>query len=622
MNFYLNIIFFYFFNQIFHQSAGKDLLIFKLKKSRTNMANISNQEYLDKTNFQENNFFSSHDLNENKHNYMRCYNKHKDYSNDFNKLEEHSLNYTFSGCFFNNPNKNSQFEIDEDEQEKTEGILVNNSALEVKYEDNYRNIIENLKENLDARKTPDGINADYNSNFGANETDRIKLFGNSNLLVDDKKHKESFDKKLSSTDSNSYSNAQYHNNNNNIPNNLMNNADLVHGKGYLKNKIIFTTYKTGNLQLIKEEESKIKTNKCVPAISNKFDNYLQEKDNNLQGGEPNITSEESSLKTEHLNQNSNKNGLLHCLELPSSSNSTKSKHMQKQKSNSNSLQNNASRREFIKLRNKLAARKSRSLKETELARALALNKALKEEIVIKDRIIQALEHEIQELKNSKPFTIIDNNRFISANSMGNSNPNFFCQKCFISLFSVALVALIVFCVVSTIKPFIKTPQEKDTIGQNGGGSQNYPIEEFPNTDTTIMYTKSKDQSNNNNGQSTDIDQKSKMNPYFTDSNSLKPNVEETLNPNGEETSNPNEKSKFKPTGEETSNPNGEETLNFNSESKSNGNNFDNSKAISNAANNNSPINPNYSSQANAFSQIISFNSISIIILFFIWDLII
>jgi hypothetical protein len=236
----------------------------------------------------------------------------------------------------------------------------------------------------------------------------------------------------------------------NFDKNNINNTQKVVLNTNAGSKLLFATYKAPNLNTIIEEECKVKARGLIFKKVEKQEQIIDAKIDKCL----NIDNEFSNSKPDNLN--------LHSL----------------------------SRREFIKQRNKIAARKSRSLKETELNRALALNRALKEEIAVKNKIINSLEEENQQLKMRSSFTIVNNN----SNSYVRTGEGLFCNKCFMTIFTLALIAVIAFCVISSVKPYIKNT--KDII-PNNNSENNINNTLVPNGESIPDYnTSNKDNSKN------------------------------------------------------------------------------------------------------------------------------
>lgn len=296
-----------------------------------------------------------------------------------------------------------------------------------------------------------------------------------------------------------------HNNNMNMCMNNTSNSISARDSGkYYKFKhkrVIFTTYKTGNYKSIEEEESKLKKNAKMALFKNSNDTRTRatninnintntnDSNNSLEDCQnrnhkscstlisdthaSSVSDKTTNINIKNIEEKESFNSII-----DSSTNSLKNNNSSNDtKDNSNNITNNhkndnnnikdsyddsednkykisdkdaanMSRRDYIKLRNKLAARKSRSLKETELSRVLSLNRALKEEIMIKDKIILSLEEEIRELNDKRSFSIVNNNNYNSQS--GNS----YCNRCFLSIFSLAIIAVISFCIIATITPYI------------------------------------------------------------------------------------------------------------------------------------------------------------------------
>lgn len=97
-----------------------------------------------------------------------------------------------------------------------------------------------------------------------------------------------------------------------------------------------------------------------------------------------------------------------------------------------------SRKDFYKEKNKLAARKSRSNRKSDLSKLLSINKQLKDEVVRKNKIIANLENQVSSLKRERNLII---------STRGGFDENSMCNKCFMSVFSLAVITLIVSCVV-------------------------------------------------------------------------------------------------------------------------------------------------------------------------------
>ena len=95
------------------------------------------------------------------------------------------------------------------------------------------------------------------------------------------------------------------------------------------------------------------------------------------------------------------------------------------------------RRDFIKERNKLAARKSRNNKAAEYNRLYTLNKKLKEELEEKNKLIKELEIENFNLKKAYSGTsgisIGSTSNISGFNNRGNNNEGVYCNKCYMSI---------------------------------------------------------------------------------------------------------------------------------------------------------------------------------------------
>lgn len=127
-----------------------------------------------------------------------------------------------------------------------------------------------------------------------------------------------------------------------------------------------------------------------------------------------------------------------------------------------------SRREFIKERNRLAAKKSRSLKVAEVNKYISIIDKLKIQISEKDSLIQQLENEIAFFKRQESIKISNNN-----------SQGFVCNKCLMSVFSLAMISIMVICIVFAVKPYIGRGNNSDMIGKDN--IENTDSNSFGNT---------------------------------------------------------------------------------------------------------------------------------------------
>lgn len=127
-----------------------------------------------------------------------------------------------------------------------------------------------------------------------------------------------------------------------------------------------------------------------------------------------------------------------------------------------------SKKEYFKYRNKLSARKSRLNKENEINMLNAVNRELQRQIDLKDKYIQELEEEIQELK-SKHYSI----------RHGNSNSQ--CNKSLMSLLFVGVLGFMVILLVLDAKSF----NQKAHSSQKGNQST---LSTDKSDDNTIIET--------------------------------------------------------------------------------------------------------------------------------------
>lgn len=286
----------------------------------------------------------------------------------------------------------------------------------------YFNYLNNNKVNYEN----DEYSTDENckSNFSLNNFDYMEVINN---LNPNQKINKSFNNKsfkgnnpslglLSSTNSNSNSNS---NKSNNIINRTFN--ELDHKR---INKPIFATYKAPKISLTTIIESNETQNNDINNQSHSSYSHKLDKSNSIA-------------------ENNEISNYTNCRNLQTMVN-------EKYKDITDYKNSNMSKKEYIKYKNKLAARKSRGLKEEEYYRTLAENKVLKQEIKNRDNYIISLENEIKDLRvnlqNNRTFSIYNN-------SNSSTNTELTCNRCLLSFISVALVSVLVLCVVITVKSF-------------------------------------------------------------------------------------------------------------------------------------------------------------------------
>lgn len=223
-------------------------------------------------------------------------------------------------------------------------------------------------------------------------------------------------------------------NNNNTTNNNYNKIEN-------KNKIIFATYKAGDLRDIQDEQIMIKekVNNRKRTILHNLKSSNNNNNNSINNNSLILKSSQSLMQksTQSLTNTTSKKDSTNAFNTYKENNDDRIK---------TSMSTNLSRKEYVRMRNKLAARKCRSLKETELSRSLALIKALKEEIVYKDKYIQSIEEELSQYKNKNNFSIGSRNT-INQYNFGLQG-NYVCSKCLGVIFTLAIVAVVIIGIVT------------------------------------------------------------------------------------------------------------------------------------------------------------------------------
>ena len=153
------------------------------------------------------------------------------------------------------------------------------------------------------------------------------------------------------------------------------------------------------------------------------------------------------------------------------------------------------RRDFIKERNKLAARKSRSNKVAEYNRLYNLNKKLKEDIYEKDVEIKELKEENLALRNIKSkhsgISIASTNNLLRPTQNEEikfGSEGIYCNKCYMSIFSIALVCVMVICLVFAVKPYIGKGTIIDSIDKLDEGNNKEELD-HNKIDKSYIYDK-------------------------------------------------------------------------------------------------------------------------------------